>query len=357
MQNQSYLSAYLSSYPSAASMLLGGTSGFHSNSDPLGISSALSNELNNAARNSALLQQLVNQHQVEKQQKALLAQRVAALTGNTVTPPLSENNVLLALIQKKQQQDQQELQQRQLQELQACMGLAPLQDAPPQYSPVQGLGGYSADPTAVEAFALAGLTCHVSPAKHHLKEFQMEDATTSSSPKIILEQAILSLPPDRRRKGRTGKFPQKLHQMFSDLERQGRSDIASFMPHGRAFAIHKPIEFAEEVMPKYFRMSRFSSFQRQLNLYDFLRITEGADKGTYYHELFVQGRPIVCAMMKRNKIKGVKQQQQNHVKGLRTTMTSSGVNGVNNHHNNNHNNSEETSIDDEDDECASTPSS
>ena len=107
MQNQSYLSAYLSSYPSAASMLLGGTSGFHSNSDPLGISSALSNELNNAARNSALLQQLVNQHQVEKQQKALLAQRVAALTGNTVTPPLSENNVLLALIQKKQQQDQQ----------------------------------------------------------------------------------------------------------------------------------------------------------------------------------------------------------------------------------------------------------
>lgn len=59
-------------------------------------------------------------------------------------------------------------------------------------------------------------------------------------------------------------------------------------------------------MPKYFRMSRFSSFQRQLNLYDFQRVTEGPDKGAYYHELFVQGRPILSTMMKRNKIKGIK---------------------------------------------------
>ena len=33
---------------------------------------------------------------------------------------------------------------------------------------------------------------------------------------------------------------------------------------------------------------------------------DGPDKGAYYHELFVQGRPILCTMMKRNKIKGVK---------------------------------------------------
>ena len=89
-------------------------------------------------------------------------------------------------------------------------------------------------------------------------------------------------------------------------EREGRTDVASFLPHGRAFAIHKPRDFVKHVMPKYFRMSRFSSFQRQLNLYDFQRITEGPDKGSYYHELFVQGRPILSTMMKRNKIKGVK---------------------------------------------------
>lgn len=45
--------------------------------------------------------------------------------------------------------------------------------------------------------------------------------------------------------------------------------------------------------------------QTQLNLYDFQRVTEGVDKGSYYHELFVQGRLVLSTMMKRNKIKGV----------------------------------------------------
>lgn len=132
-------------------------------------------------------------------------------------------------------------------------------------------------------------------------------ASASSSVPQGLEMAGIPTTGDRRRKGRTGTFPQKLHQMLMDLERQeGGRDIASFLPHGRAFAIHKPRDFVKHVMPKYFRMSRFSSFQRQLNLYDFQRITEGPDKGSYYHELFVQGRPILSTMMKRNKIKGVK---------------------------------------------------
>eukprot|EP00542_Grammatophora_oceanica_P022526 CAMPEP_0194049662 /NCGR_PEP_ID=MMETSP0009_2-20130614/30816_1 /TAXON_ID=210454 /ORGANISM="Grammatophora oceanica, Strain CCMP 410" /LENGTH=396 /DNA_ID=CAMNT_0038695869 /DNA_START=47 /DNA_END=1237 /DNA_ORIENTATION=- len=104
----------------------------------------------------------------------------------------------------------------------------------------------------------------------------------------------------------TEPFPRKLHRMLRDLSLQpGGSDIASFLPHGRAFAIHHPKRFVTEVMPLYFRMSRFSSFQRQLNLYDFKRITEGRDKGSYYHELFVRGQPALASQMRRTKIKGV----------------------------------------------------
>lgn len=137
----------------------------------------------------------------------------------------------------------------------------------------------------------------------------LQQASMLRDSSAVAAQAALS-GTDRKRKGRTGTFPQKLHQMLSDLERAGQTDIASFLSHGRAFAIHKPRDFVKQVMPKYFRMSRFSSFQRQLNLYDFQRITEGPDKGAYFHELFVQGRPILSTMMKRNKIKGVKQLQQ-----------------------------------------------
>ena len=108
-----------------------------------------------------------------------------------------------------------------------------------------------------------------------------------------------------RSAGSSEPFPQKLHRMLSELVKQADgSDMASFLPHGRAFAIHNPKQFASEIMHKYFRMSRFSSFQRQLNLYDFKRISEGRDKGAYYHELFLQGRTPLCTQMKRAKIKG-----------------------------------------------------
>jgi HSF-type DNA-binding len=93
--------------------------------------------------------------------------------------------------------------------------------------------------------------------------------------------------------------------MFLEME-VGGSEIASFLPDGWAFAIHKPREFANLIMPKYFRMSRFSSFQRQLNLYDFQRTTTGKNKGAYYHPLFQRDNPESSNMMKRNKIKGVR---------------------------------------------------
>lgn len=37
---------------------------------------------------------------------------------------------------------------------------------------------------------------------------------------------------------------------------------------------------------------------------DFKRITEGKDKGAYYHELFLHGRPALATQMRRTKIKG-----------------------------------------------------
>lgn len=76
-------------------------------------------------------------------------------------------------------------------------------------------------------------------------------------------------------------------------------DVVGFCPHGRSFIIRKPDRFVRDILPNYFRQSHISSFLRQLNLYGFTRISSGTDEGSYYHELFLKGRPALCAYMRR----------------------------------------------------------
>lgn len=57
---------------------------------------------------------------------------------------------------------------------------------------------------------------------------------------------------------------------------------------------------------RYFRQSKLTSFQRQLNLYGFQRLTRGADAGGYYHELFLRNRVFLAKRMERTKVKGTR---------------------------------------------------
>lgn len=124
-----------------------------------------------------------------------------------------------------------------------------------------------------------------------------------SSPYI--DASAMADPPEfelarrRTRGGVTEPFPEKLHRMLLEIEKDGNGHIISFFPHGRAFGIHDCDKFEEKIMPKYFKQSRLSSFQRQLNLYGFTRIVSGPDSGGYYHELFLKGRPALCTHMRR----------------------------------------------------------
>lgn len=112
---------------------------------------------------------------------------------------------------------------------------------------------------------------------------------------------------DKTRKGPRGgvatPFPVKLHNL---LESNEFSNVISWQPHGRCFTLNKPKEFIKDVMPRHFRQTKLTSFQRQLNLYCFIRLTSGRDKGCYYHELFLRGKPQLCERMIRMRIKGTK---------------------------------------------------
>eukprot|EP00980_Cylindrotheca_fusiformis_P024154 scaffold11571_cov122-Cylindrotheca_fusiformis.AAC.17 len=98
-------------------------------------------------------------------------------------------------------------------------------------------------------------------------------------------------------------FPVKLHEMLRQLELDGHADIISWQPHGRCFVVHKPADFVP-LLPKYFKLSKLASFQRQLNLYGFQRLTRGRDRGGYYHEFFLRSKPFLASAIQRTKVKG-----------------------------------------------------
>lgn len=106
--------------------------------------------------------------------------------------------------------------------------------------------------------------------------------------------------------GVTTPFPWKLHIMLDAMCEAGDKSIVCWQPHGRAFMVHKPKDFVQEVMPHFFNQTKYASFQRQLNLYGFSRLTHGPDKGAYYHNCFIRGKRHLCKGMIRQKIKGTK---------------------------------------------------
>ena len=60
------------------------------------------------------------------------------------------------------------------------------------------------------------------------------------------------------------------------------------------------------VTNRYFKQNKLTSFQRQLNLYGFNRLTRGLDATGYYHQYFLRDREYLAKRMMRQRIKGTK---------------------------------------------------
>lgn len=102
----------------------------------------------------------------------------------------------------------------------------------------------------------------------------------------------------------SNQFPIKLYGMLTILGDLGLDHIVAWKSHGRAFQVYDTDLFLEKILPRFFKQTKITSFQRQLNLYGFRRILHGRDTGSYYHELFLRGKPFLCKGMFRTKIKG-----------------------------------------------------
>ena len=72
------------------------------------------------------------------------------------------------------------------------------------------------------------------------------------------------------------------------------------------------------IMPKYFKQTKYKSFQRQLHIYGFKRINSRnrSDYGSYYHEKFIRSEKHISLLMKT---------QQRHLKKTRSIEIDGGV--------------------------------
>lgn len=145
----------------------------------------------------------------------------------------------------------------------------------------------------------------------HQKDFQIEEkAPQMRFPMGVFEDVNNFVPTRNEKQPLTqmepespgaceNVFPQKLHFLLQQAEKEGFDHIISWVNDGAAFKVHDSKAFLEKVMPNYFDQSKFESFRRQLNLYGFQRVSRGPSRGIYYHQFFLQSEPTLCQSITR----------------------------------------------------------
>ncbi|KAG8916685.1 hypothetical protein FRC01_002919, partial [Tulasnella sp. 417] len=99
-----------------------------------------------------------------------------------------------------------------------------------------------------------------------------------------------------------------VHKLFQMLEDPAAKAYIQWGHDGREFIVSNQEEFASSILSKHFKHANFSSFVRQLNMYDFHKTNRAprSQRGTAQHQLwifshqrFVRGRPDLLQGIKR----------------------------------------------------------
>mmetsp|Transcript_5523 Transcript_5523/g.16374 ORF Transcript_5523/g.16374 Transcript_5523/m.16374 type:complete len:302 (-) Transcript_5523:195-1100(-) len=92
------------------------------------------------------------------------------------------------------------------------------------------------------------------------------------------------------------QFPWVLHRLVDEAD----DAVVSWSADGASFKIHDRDAFMQ-VASSYFKLKKFRSFTRQLNMWNFSYFSTGSNKGQYQHPKFIRGMQWLCNEMQREK--------------------------------------------------------
>jgi len=84
--------------------------------------------------------------------------------------------------------------------------------------------------------------------------------------------------------------PKFLKKVFYILEENKHSEHVAWSSDGTALIVKNPKDFAEKILPMYFKHNNFASFVRQLNMYNFKKKKNCNYDHAYTHEMFRKAR-------------------------------------------------------------------
>ncbi|GFH59921.1 hypothetical protein CTEN210_16397 [Chaetoceros tenuissimus] len=156
---------------------------------------------------------------------------------------------------------------------------------------------------------------------HHQKQTQV-DAIPNFDVSRVNVMADTNVPKISTKGGVKAPFPVKLMDLLNhiDNEEPDLADIVSWQPNGKFFKVDDKESFEKLVQPRFFAQTSYTSFRRQLNLWNFKRVKrdsqwckDKSDVGSYYHPDFVRDDPYRCRLMRKprdNKASSCKRRKQ-----------------------------------------------
>ena len=117
---------------------------------------------------------------------------------------------------------------------------------------------------------------------------------------------------------RKDENPNFLLKLYQILETPEYKDIIHWSDNGKSFIVQNLHDFTENILPKYYKHNNYSSFVRQLNMYDFHKKRNNQNEHIFQHKNFIRGEKDLIKTIKRKNKKELINNKNDKIRPFKT---------------------------------------